>query len=548
MRNTQTILYLLQHNIKRWKWRLGSVSILISVAFVLHVLYASSLESTLQQGSERGGELHLPYDIMIVMQPGEHILREEEWPAPPQRGNTRIDTLMHAHYESATSASVFSNVGSFDVLGLQEGSSYYNNEDILIAGRHVENLGEIVLPERIAESAQVNLGDTVTLQSWEQHPWQTGLRHISLCVVGIYNAYDVQPALVRIEDANVLSSTGQENLFLFSYNRTFTTLAAAVYWLRKGYPTQAFIYTTTPRDLSYSLLDQVSRPGRNMLVLIALFVGIGAFTIANMTFLERRKEMAALKTVGTSNSQITALLGLEYVCADALGLALGSAVLASVSARLSWMQDLHPWAYGTIVLTAMAMTLFAATIAIALPVVTARVATINQLLFARRIPLASRQIASMEKPQSGLVYRERVENIRLIKLIPPEEAQDILILKSVGDTVKQGEVVAFQETWFGLYILEWIAPCDGTVTIREQSGVIGISPEDKDAPFFPYPSHMLEFERRRVQTLERASLEARAFQDQFEETQDSRLVMLDQEQRRTRAAKRQQEHNAREHK
>jgi len=189
----------------------------------------------------------------------------------------------------------------------------------------------------------------------------------------------------------------------------------------------------------------------------------------------------------------------------------------------------------------MAMTLAAVTLAIALPVVTARVATINQLLFSRRIPLASRQIASMEKAQSGLVYRERVENIRIIKLLPPEEAQDVLMLKSVGDVVKQGEVVAFQETWFGLYILEWIAPCDGTVIAREQSGVIGISPEDKDAPFFPYPSHMLEFEQRRVQTLERASVEARAFQEQYEETHDSRLVMLEQEQRRTRAAKRQRE-------
>ena len=541
MQNWRTIIGLLRHNIKRWKWRLGSVSVLITLAFVLHVLYASSLESTLQQGSQRGGELSLPYDVMIVMEPGEHILREEEWPAPPQRGNTRIDTLMYEHYESATQIAVNSSIGYFEVMGLREGSRYYQNEEILSTGRHVEKRGEIVLPRSLALASHAAVGDSITLYAWEHYPWQTGLHYMELLVVGVYDAYDVQPALVRVEDANVLSPTGEENRFLFTYKRGFTTLDAAVYWLRKAYPTQAFIYTTTPQALSYRLLDQVSRPGRNLLVLIALFAGIGAFTIANMTFLERRKEIAALKTVGTSNRQITALLGLEYLASDVLGLTLGAIALVGAVRQLPWMHDLEAWGILRIMLSAMAMTLAAVTLAIALPVVTARVATINQLLFSRRIPLASRQIASMEKAQSGLVYRERVENIRIIKLLPPEEAQDVLMLKSVGDVVKQGEVVAFQETWFGLYILEWIAPCDGTVIAREQSGVIGISPEDKDAPFFPYPSHMLEFEQRRVQTLERASVEARAFQEQYEETHDSRLVMLEQEQRRTRAAKRQRE-------
>jgi len=131
------------------------------------------------------------------------------------------------------------------------------------------------------------------------------------------------------------------------------------------------------------------------------------------------------------------------------------------------------------------------------------------------------------------VYRERKENLRILKLEPWVEYPSTILFKSIGDPTKRGEVLASRETHFGFFIVEWVAPCDGVVADINESGMIAISPTDPNAPFFPYPAHMAEMEKRSEENVLQAIEEAKELK---KGPINARMMGLDQERRRTRYA------------
>ena len=527
---------LVQKNWRRWKWRLVSVGLLVALSFVLFLLYASSLEASTLRGVNHSSLLNLPYDLMVIIEPGERILTEQELPVTP-RGSAGVPITILHYAEAATAIEVSTSKGSLSILGLKENSGYYAVDQIDLQGYLPQNDNEITLPLKLSEEMGLSIDDSLTVAAWQRHPVQTNLHTKDFKIVGIYQGFDLQPALTTISAAQSLTGSPEANRFLVNHRGGAIKQSDLIKWLRRAYPQAIFIYPQLPQDMSARLLEQIFQPGLSVLVLISVFVIIGILTIAITSFLERRKEFAAFKSIGLSNDQIRNMLIIEYALAELGGLICGFLAFTCLYPHISWLAELPFLVLLRLIILAISNTLLALIIALIFPITTAQVATVNQLLFARRIPLGSKRIDHMENPKSHFVYREREQNVRILKLLPEEEAKEIIILKEEGQIVKAGEVIATEATWLGFFTLEWISPCDGLVVERNSAGVIVIKPTDPATPFYPYPVSMIEFEQKLEVVRLRGAEEAKGLLWETDSLQGGSQVTLAVEKRRERIAR-----------
>ena len=497
------MVQLMMQNIRRWRMRFISIGILVALTFVLHVLYAGFLASSQNSRASAMPLLELPYDIMITVAPGERILGESELPEMPYTSNGRNRIPMIDTMERAAKVTVDSVYGAFTVLGVEPGSKIYTSSIVNVEGNWLQQAGDIVLPRGLAEQEGVQLGARITVSAWENYAWQKNMHYASFTLVGIYDSFDIQPALVQLNDAVALTASGLPNSSIITYpreraNNLQVTTDDLVQWIRPVYPTATIVEARLPEQISQNLLSRIYQPGQSLLLMIVVFMFIGVLTIAVMTYLERRPEFAALKTLGASKQQLLAMFCVEYTLATVGGLICGCAILFGLSYRIAWLGDQGTGSLLGFMLSAALISIAAVFLAVLYPVVTSIIASVNQMLYARVIPLATRRSDHMNNPASELVYREREDNLRFVRVISSEEADaKFMLLKNLGDTVKRGEVVAVHERFFGFYIVEWSAFCDGVIAVLDESGLIGIQPNRSDEAFYPYPAALLEVEQRR---------------------------------------------------
>lgn len=487
------------HSIRQWKWRLLIIALLVAITFTLHVLYASFTSSAQLDFLEDVPELVLPYGLLVVVEPRDRILSQEELPAyvMPTRVRTELEVvemMVEAIYTIADSS-----YGSFSLLGIHADSNFFGDYRFSYQGRLPSKAGEILLPREMAVSAGLSVDDRLVLSSLgNSGQWDVHLQGFQ--VVGLYENNDLAQAFVLYEDAARLSGLRQANACLIDHISSLSSgyRPDIVGWLRASYPHATFVHATVPELLSTKLLSNIHQPSRGILLLIVVFGFVGITTIAITTYLGRRREYAALKSLGTSKKQLIALFSIEYGMAEALGLTAGALTLVFLSRHITWITDNERHLLLNLGLSAAILTLIAVILALLYPVATALVASVNQLLYARKIPFLYIGTDHLERPDSEQVYLERAKNVRLLKLIAEEEGQsDIQLLKTVGERVKKGETVALQERIFGYVIYEWRAFCDGKVVGIDSNGLIIIRPDDENEDFFPYPRNLLAEEERR---------------------------------------------------
>ncbi len=133
-------------------------------------------------------------------------------------------------------------------------------------------------------------------------------------------------------------------------------------------------------------------PTRRALALALGFVGLGSFTVLLAGFLDRKRELAILKTVGADQRVIGALFLAE------VGLAAGLGVLAGVAGGLwaaGWVRaalarPVEPGAAS--VAWGVVVTLAVVGLSVLLPLALARAATVNQLLTDARVHLVTQRV------------------------------------------------------------------------------------------------------------------------------------------------------------
>lgn len=506
-------------NVKRWRWRYAGIALLLAMGFALFVLYGAFMGSA--QDEDPLEKLELPYDALVIAEPGTRIYDPTElynlipWASTWPTFARYEGLIMFQEYAVATD--VNSPIGAFSLLGLQS-DYHYSAENLNLYGRYLKAPGEIVLPQSLVEREGLQLGDRVTLSVQDHQPWVPGVRYKSFILVGTYDAYDLQPALVSLEDALSLTADGKPNAALYTQDRDVRPqyitsdeegFAWFMDWLRGIYPQALIIEAATSEEANVDMQSRLYRPEPSILFLIVLFTLVGCFTIAVMTYWERRREIASLKSVGISNRQLTLLICSEFGLSGMVGLILGLTILAGLASQIDWLASLGVDRLLQLSLTAGFCMIASLVLATLYPLLIMRMASVYQLLYARSIPLRTTATDHMNRPDTELVYREREQNVRILRLFADGEMKDqILILKSEGDAVKQGETIAVRESFFGYVVHEWRAFCDGHIAAIEINGIIAIRPDASDAPFYPYPASLLEFEQRRRQRFGQAAEEA----------------------------------------
>ncbi|MCE5195787.1 MAG: hypothetical protein LLG09_01460 [Negativicutes bacterium] len=492
-------------NIGRWRWRLITIFLLVAGSFSLYVLYSGMLSVSAQAGIYRTETLTLPYDLMVLLPAGEEVKEISALPAP------KFKREILAYAEEAAAVSVYSNHGKQEILGLRENSRFFLDQNKELQGRWLQQSGEVVLPAALARSEQIQLGDSLSVFTVAEDGRQ---RSLSLTVVGIFtpNYQEAQP-LVMQSDVLRLMAKPLANRFIVNYDRDEAELQHLVEWMQTAYPDTPFLYANVPSALADSLLQQIFEPGQWLLVLIFLFLGIGVLTVALMTFLERRRELAVLKSIGVSNNQIVISLVIEQGSAGIAGILAGLIIVFQLSGYISWFSQVDMANLRSYIWQSALFTVFVLAAGIAFPTVLARVATVNQLLFARNIPIITTRINHLAKPTGWILLREAKENLHFLKLDMVDGHLEGICLKNVGDMVKKGEVIATEEMYFGMRYHEWLSPCDGTVVeYNVNSGLLGIQPADAKTAHFPYPAYFLEDELHHQEQMERGRAKARAEQ------------------------------------
>ena len=488
MHQWKAVASLAMKNSWRWRWRLSIISLLMALSICLHVLHSGTILSVNASGLASTIALDTMYFDALVQ--NESVVADiTALPAP------KYQRAIWANGETAMLYKVLTPFDSLELLGIAPKSSFFSFAEAELSGAPLQNASDLVLPQAVAARFGLHIGDTLLVGN----KVGTETRTLALNLVGIYNS-EAQPAFALVHQA-VLHELGfppTPNAYVVNYNRATSTLEHLVEWMETCYPQGIVISNILPKQMSTSILQERNQPWQGVSVLIKSFAFIGMFTVAFMTFSERRTELAIYKTLGFSQSQIVSSYVLEYAIPGTIGFAGGNMLVAVLLAQLPWLNALAPadlaYRIGEANIT-MAVLLVNSLL---YPLILARVASVNQLLYTRVIPLYTHQINHIEANFENIL-REQDENVRILQLPMAEGRLNGICTKSVGDMVKLGEVIGVEEQYGGLYIIETVCICDGRVISIDAYGIVTIKPTDPETPFYPYPPALIDATRRRVE-------------------------------------------------
>lgn len=516
-----TILYLGRKNIKRWWGRLSVIAILLMLTTTLSIFYNSMLTSEQTEVSSEIERLNLPYDLLVKLPNGIFPLKLDLLPKP--LNSTLIQKTYRSweqnrwkeftyelpsepqsfsYAESAAGGVVETEHGRWEILGIQADSLFYDDLRETVVGNWLRDPGDLVLPRELAIHSQLSLEETIILRITSETGKQT---QSEFHIVGIFDSnYDLQLPLMLTSDAMTLFSLKVPNRQLLQNNELLTHATGLEQNMSRVYPGASFLYEWIGQNRMLQLANAVQSPSSWVLLLIYLFMSFGVLTLSLITFLERRKELAILKSIGARNSMIVILLVMEYAIAAFVGLASSYIALRILIPQFSWYQNLPTGTLTKLSIQNMLVTVFTLTLSLLYPILLAQLATVNQLIYKRKIPLITERWDHIAKPTYEHLLIEKTKNVSVLQLENEDGKLFGSFLRKPGEHAKKGEVLFIQEKLSGFVYREWISPCDGVIEYDPYSGILTIVPDDPEAERYHYPERILEeFERRKAGTIKK---------------------------------------------
>ena len=225
-----------------------------------------------------------------------------------------------------------------------------------------------------------------------------------LTVVGAHAAVDSvfgQAGLVRAPANGPLPNC----LFFWTTGQAATNSLAASLEVEYLQPTRPLVYRATGASvvhtgsadyLAAGILAQTYMPGFGIMTMVFIFSAIGLFTISSLSFLDRKRELAILKTVGLESRGVVELFSIEQGVVAAVGIGCGLVLGAYLVPRITAILPVATGISAATMLKAIVVGLLVQAAGVVMPALTARIATVNQLLYDMPIPLYSRRIYRSE--------------------------------------------------------------------------------------------------------------------------------------------------------
>jgi len=486
--SSQRILQLAWKNAVRWKTRIITIALLIGLTGSITLLYNGYVISATNSGMARITPIDTSYfDMLLLLNDDQKVVPQEN--LPRARYNRNILTS----YESSLLVLLATQYGDLQVLGISEGTGFYKDTDgnpLPVA------YGEILLPSAFNRKHDIKPGTTLMTFNEDSR----GIRRFSATASGSYEQDAYPVALASIDFLRAITEKAPDNVILMRINSDVSTMAHLEEYMNTVYPGATQISNLLPRQLGQSMLTQAYQPSNFLLVFIYLFMGIGILTIALITFLERRGELATMKSIGVSNNQIVTVFGFEYGLAQVAGVIITWLLGLAIISRMGLFAGTSLAAVSVIIARGNIIALVVLILALLYPILIARAATVNQLLYARTIPLQTIEYNFLVNPTGALVLQEIEENVRVLRLpwLGLSDRFACIVLKQVGDKVKQGEIIASEELMQGNVINNFASICDGTV-VAIQGALMFIKPDSLGAPRYQYPAYLIQDELQRRQ-------------------------------------------------
>jgi|GEM_PF-1626563 len=383
-------------SLRRFWLRYTLMAGLLTLAILGYLLYGTFLAGANREAALSLGAYELPCDIALLG--ARRALTTEQINEWQQRGGVE-----QAHTGRITW--YHTELGSLRVLALPSDSPLW------AAAGCAEALpapGQLLLPSVTKARAVARWGGDSAFEAeggpvprtLTLIPPRAPLGRMGADVIGFHNAGD---ELLRSLALTTMVSPGPAPNCLFIDARTEAAAASLASMLRLDFlgPTRpllyrpdgpAVIWAGAAEDMMRAVIAGTYIPAGGVMTLVLIFCGIGLFTVTSLAFLDRKRDLAILKTVGLDSHGITAMLLMEQLavtlCALALALAATLVLLPRLAAYLPQGASLG--------LAQVAKGLIAGVLVqsagVVLPSLSARVATVNQLLFNLPIPLERRRV------------------------------------------------------------------------------------------------------------------------------------------------------------
>lgn len=432
--------------LRNLRWRAGRSLVVVAVlalGLVVYLFYSFFLTAS----SSKTGAAVQPLDL-----PGGAGGAVAYFPAGVQRvadlGGVLADQDA-AGAELAISGEVAGPLGRISALGLSTGGGTggtgagagggaFTSFTVLSGlaltqGSWPQQASEVSLDATLARALGRAPGATITLAHINEFPGQSGFRQATFKVTGIFTAQRGVPPQAVFTTAGLGGLTGLPlNTVFFPTNSPARAAAIgrAIEAAAADYRAPSFVRATylrpynirmapvlltpaVPATEAAALRYDVFLPGGEAISLVFLFVGLGVFTVLFLSFLERKRDVAILKTIGLDGRDIGRVFSMEALLLGTAGAVVGLILSCGL---LAWVGGGATAGGGTAgaaagLLTALrgnlvfslgalvrgVLFIYSLVFAAAwLPMSMARAATVNQLLFDEPIRLFYRRVSSYQ--------------------------------------------------------------------------------------------------------------------------------------------------------
>ena len=278
-----------------------------------------------------------------VQGPGETLANWQQWQAQlqtvpgVQRASPYLSAQVLAMHGGSVSGAILRGL---DVAAETEMAAR------VVDGRFIEvaaeNPFQVVVGKELAKKLGVRVGDTMRLLSPSGGISPAGMapRMRGFEVVGIFDSgfyeFDSGVLLTSLASVQILNRLGDRvtGIELFIADRDNADRVAAL--ARQALPPEAWVVDWMHRYLSFFRALKMERLGMSivlsLIILVALFNMVASLV---MLVMERRKEIAILKTVGTTDAVVMRI----FLMMGGLISGLGTLVGALLGLLLAWKLD-----------------------------------------------------------------------------------------------------------------------------------------------------------------------------------------------------------------
>lgn len=287
-------------------------------------------------------------------------------------------------------------------------------------------------------------------------------------VAGFYSPYDGGPSVVV--NGYWIGSSGSildaNEVILYQWSGNSLRWAGHL-------PDRATMETTkAAAQMAAKVVDTTfSGGGRGVgLLFVLLVLGVGTFCL--LSYMDSRRELALLKSMGLRPGEIGWLFALESLLTGmiALGLTMVAILVIDIAATLPVSLS------GSMIMRAVMFSIGAFAAAIAVPCMLTKEGSVNELLLNRPIPLLRYSVVGVRRIYPTLVPLLEA-GYKLVKLPTVDGGFPGICMRKAGQEVKAAETVAWMASAWGLIEHHFLAPCDGDVIrVELDQGILVIKP------------------------------------------------------------------------